>query len=344
MATKWNKKQLTSRKSASNKQIEYPLYMYHNLVIPNAMKNRKVSLFVLFMFAVTIHAFSQGKADSYVGDSSFHMKPDTFKNITTNYNTNNNYYNDNYHDYDYCNHCYNYHMDCYNITCLDNTTNYNELHNYDGNIWDDTLLYNTVKYTLPQFYRAAATGKIKLNDGDEYKDSVWFRHKWIDKNKYLQNYCFEKPFVPGLEYQYYKPKISDSVGTYSGIAVEYVLYSKFRSNKDYGPCQLRFYSKLGYLTSSKSNEPSMLNTSLGLTMSFERNPQRTFLVPYFGMESGGFFMSNHNIFYYMPTAGIQLLATHNIFIGVNGGYVYTNTHFTDWQGMFAQANVDISFW
>ncbi len=305
------------------------------------MKPHKASLLALVLFASTL--FANGQNDgTYTGNPAFQMKADSFPR-----NHNDYYKTHDSTDYRYksVDGCRDHGYETPNGESYENNNpDYYDTHDWNGLIWHDSIWNNNIRYSVTEFRKQVQEGKIKVNQGDEYADTVWFRKQWMPKDKYIKNYYFEKGFVPGLNYQYYKPNVQNLTGAYTGAAFEYLFYAKVHNDDEMGPGQLRFYGKLGYLSGNNSSESLITDLSMGLTMSFEKDPKRTFLVPYFGMEMGSFFMTDHNIAYYMPMAGLQLLALNGIFIGANGGYIYTNTHFEAWRGYFAQANIDISLW
>jgi hypothetical protein len=156
---------------------------------------------------------------------------------------------------------------------------------------------------------------------------------------------FETWFMPGLAYTYYQPKSTDSIGYFSGLTVEYLIYAKVEQNDGRGPSHVRWYSKLNILKSSKSDINSMFMYTLGLDLSLEKNPKRSYLIPYFGLEFGGMSQKQFgSTIQFTPTLGIHLLAKKNIFINVHGGYVYPVSNFETLQGWFGQAGLNFALW
>ncbi len=224
------------------------------------------------------------------------------------------------------------------------TINAQRYYGYESHYKKDSTYFEGTRYAVTDLYKLGDDHKIRLKDGDSYGDSTWFKHKWISNEKYNSVYYFETSFMPGFVYQYYVPKRSDSVGAYSGLAVEYLFYGKVHNNDDDGPSHARFYGKIGLMSSTKENERSILNMSLGLTLSLEKNPERVFLVPDFGIESGCFVQNKQATAYVIAMAGIQFYAMKNMFVGANGGYMYTLSNIYVWSGYYGQVNVDFSFW
>lgn len=156
---------------------------------------------------------------------------------------------------------------------------------------------------------------------------------------------YESYFIPGLGYSYYVPKGSDSTGNFHGIAVNYLIYSKMYQNNKPGPSIVRFYSKLSIMKSSEPDINDIFCYSLGLSFSFEKNPKRTILVPYFGLEFGGLSQSQWGTTgQFTPTLGIHFVARRNMYVNLQGGYVYPITNFDILQGLFLEAGINFALW
>jgi hypothetical protein len=156
---------------------------------------------------------------------------------------------------------------------------------------------------------------------------------------------FDVHFQPGVGYSYYSPKASDSLGNFSGMVIEYLIWAGVRQNEDRGPSHTRVYAKINLLKSDKSGVSDMFMYGGGLNFSFERNPKRGYLIPYFGVELGGISQSKvGSTFQITPLLGAHLVARKNIFVNLHGGYVYPVNDFEKLQGYFAQLGVTFSFW
>ena len=191
------------------------------------------------------------------------------------------------------------------------------------------------------------TGEIMAQNNSTTADSVYYYGKNIPKAEYnrLSKRNFESWFMPGLAYTYYQPKISDSLGYFSGVAVEYLIYANVQQSDSDGPSHVRLYSKFNILRSSKKEISSLFLYTAGLDLSIEKNPRRTFLIPYFGLEFGG--MSQKTVgstVQFTPTVGVHLLSTKNLFINAHGGYLYPIKNFESMQGWFAQVGANFALW
>jgi len=192
-----------------------------------------------------------------------------------------------------------------------------------------------------------------INAQEIKKDSIFFKNRYYystdpDYEKIRTDFMklnFESWFMPGLGYTYYRPKASDSTGVFNGIAVNYLIYAKMYQNNKPGPSHVRFYTKLSIVKSDKSEINDLFCYSLGLSFSFEKNPKRAYLVPFFGLEFGGLSQSQWGTTgQFTPTMGLHIISKRNLFINLQGGYVYPITNFDILQGLFLEAGVNFALW
>jgi len=185
------------------------------------------------------------------------------------------------------------------------------------------------------------------------KDSIFYKDKFHYTNdpEYKEikieydKLNFEAFFMPGVSYTLYVPKESDSTGIFKGIAVNYLIYSKMYQNNKPGPSHVRFYTKLSIMKSDQEEINDIFCYSLGLSFSFEKNPKRAFLVPFFGLEFGGLSQSQWGTTgQFTPTLGLHIISKRNLFINIQGGYVYPITNFDILQGLFLEAGVNFALW
>nr|NQU91962.1 hypothetical protein [Bacteroidota bacterium] len=185
------------------------------------------------------------------------------------------------------------------------------------------------------------------------KDSIFYKNKFYystdqDYEKIKAEYLklnFESWFMPGLGYTFYRPKGSDSTGVFNGIAVNYLIYAKMYQNNKPGPSHVRFYTKLSIVKSTEKDINDLFCYSVGLSFSFEKNPKRPYLVPFFGLEFGGLSQSQWGTTgQFTPTLGLHLVSKRNLFINIQGGYVYPITNFDILQGLFLEAGVNFALW
>jgi len=182
-------------------------------------------------------------------------------------------------------------------------------------------------------------------------DSVQFQGEYYAPNDYktvkaeYDKVNYETWFMPGICYSFYQPDAKDSLGMFSGIAVEYLFYTRENQNDDKGPSHVRWYGKLNILNSDKKSTSPMFSYLLGMDMSIERNPNRSFLIPYFGLEFGGLTHKKMgSTVLFVPTFGLHLFSKKNLYINVNGGYYYPISNLEMLRGWYAQAGVNFSLW
>ncbi len=197
----------------------------------------------------------------------------------------------------------------------------------------------------------AVTFKNHYNSGDKHGDSIRYNDKYYSPSDYAKekiNYDkvnYKTWFMPGLSYTYFKPEESEYLGNFSGLTIEYLIFAKVGQNDNHGPSHVRVYSKLNILKSSIEKINSMFMYSVGLDLSLEKNPKRSFLVPYFGIEFGGMSQNQYvSTIQLTPTFGVHVLSKKNIYINIQGGYVYPVKNFEMLQGWIGQAGVNFALW
>jgi hypothetical protein len=85
--------------------------------------------------------------------------------------------------------------------------------------------------------------------------------------------------------------------------------------------------------------------SAGVQMSIEKNPRRTFLIPFFGTEIGGISQKQlGTALTLFPTLGIHLLANKNIYFNVYAGYMYPVKKYDYLSGYSLQASINFAMW
>ncbi len=165
------------------------------------------------------------------------------------------------------------------------------------------------------------------------------------KQREYEKHNFETYFMPGLAYTLYMPRAKDSVGMFQGMAVEYLIFSQIHDNQNSGPSHVRVYAKLNMMKSTKKEMKDLFAYTLGLDLSLEKNPKREYLVPYFGLELGGFSQSQiGTLMHFTPILGIHIVSKKNLFVNIHGGYVYPVTSFDILQGYFLQAGLNFALW
>ncbi len=154
-------------------------------------------------------------------------------------------------------------------------------------------------------------------------------------------------FMPGLQYSGYGPNAQSTWGSFHGVSAEFLLYAWIARNDNRGPSHGRVYIDFDVLFSTRTGVRSAFLPSIGLDLSVERNPQRRFLLPYFGMETGGLFQKDINsLWMIVPFVGVHLFSSANVFVNTSVGYVLPidAQQFDELRGWRAKLGVDFSLW
>lgn len=153
-------------------------------------------------------------------------------------------------------------------------------------------------------------------------------------------------FMPGIGYKYYVPKNVDSLGTYSGVTTEFVIYSRAKNgvSRKSGPSRVKTYGNLSIISSDKKGVKDIFHCNLGLNLSFEGKANRKSSIPYFGLELGGMYQRNFSTFNFTPLVGVQVFSTRKMLWNIQGGYQYTTKLFDEYSGFTFSSSFNILLW
>lgn len=149
-------------------------------------------------------------------------------------------------------------------------------------------------------------------------------------------------FLPGAGYTAYAPNTGEFA---QGPRLEIVFFSWIHRNDNRGPSHGRLALDLDLLFPKKGK--SVFAPALAFDLSFERNPQRRFLIPTFGLSSGAILPTGRSgAASVTPTLGLHLYASPNIFVHAEGGYVLPlrPTVFDEYRGARGALVVDFTMW
>jgi len=185
----------------------------------------------------------------------------------------------------------------------------------------------------------------KPYDGKTEDDKIYSDWKgWVSENEY-KKYNYEMYAMPGAGYVFYRFTGHDSIGDYSGMFVEYLIWAKSHQNNDFGPSHVKIYTKFNLNKSTNDEMSRMFIYSAGVQMSIEKNPKRTFLIPFFGTEIGGISQKQlGTALTVFPTIGIHALANKNIYFNVYAGYLYPVKKYDYLSGYSLQASINFAMW
>ncbi|MFO0588232.1 MAG: hypothetical protein U0441_11860 [Polyangiaceae bacterium] len=153
---------------------------------------------------------------------------------------------------------------------------------------------------------------------------------------------YETFFMPGGQAMMYKPQGVAMPYVGGGFHIDVVRWS--HHNNDFGPGEGAVYMQ-GSLLKSPSSEHTLGIYEGGFNLSFEKNPKRRYLIPYFGMTAGGMFADDlpHSGFV-QPLAGLHVYSAPSVIIEVQGGYMFPTDAVDQLNGFRAQASLRFHLW
>ncbi|MCC6213319.1 MAG: hypothetical protein IT376_00485 [Polyangiaceae bacterium] len=154
---------------------------------------------------------------------------------------------------------------------------------------------------------------------------------------------WESFFLPGAGYSMYA---QSGGGVAHGGRVEIAIGSWIHRNGNRGPSHGRVLVDLDLLFPPDGG-PSIFVPSLALDLSFERNPQRSWLLPAFGLAAGWVLPSGgRSTGMVTPHVALHLYTSTNLFVTATGGYLlpFSTSSFDERRGVRASLSVDYSMW
>ena len=184
------------------------------------------------------------------------------------------------------------------------------------------------------------TGNYEITFYIKYEDKVD-----SIKSKFTVNEEWESSWMPGVSFSYYQPDNKSQYGTLMGPSVEYLLVSWIHRNENKGPSHGRVYIKLDMLSSDNDTITDSFVYSMGTNLSIERNAQRSWLIPFYGLELGGFYNKiTANVFFIAPTAGVWIYTSQNIHVNFEAKYQLPTYDFENLKGYKLNLGFNMSLW
>ena len=153
---------------------------------------------------------------------------------------------------------------------------------------------------------------------------------------------YENYMVPGAQAVMYRP--SGVEKPYFGGGFQLTLGRWSHQNDDFGPAEGHVFFQASLLQ-SQSSEHVMGIYEGGVTLSFEKNPKRRYLIPFFGFTTGAMVTEDlPKSGFVQPVAGIHLYSHHNVVADVQGGYVFPFEAVDDLHGFRVQAALRFHLW
>lgn len=153
---------------------------------------------------------------------------------------------------------------------------------------------------------------------------------------------YETYLVPGAQAVMYRPAGVEEPYFGGGASISVVRWS--HQNDDFGPAEGNVYVQASLLDSASSSHVMGIYEA-GVTLSFERNPRRRYLIPYFGMTSGGIVANDlRDSGFLQPLLGVHLFSHPNVQADLQGGYVFPTADVDRLHGFRAQASLRVHMW
>lgn len=151
--------------------------------------------------------------------------------------------------------------------------------------------------------------------------------------------------LPGLGYSVYAPRDSEAADLFHGVNLKFLLATWIHRNDNRGPSHGQLYVNVELLDSTAEDLSLMFTYAGGLSLSFERNPTRSWLIPYYGLELGGMIQRELGAhFQATPYLGVHAYANSHVFVGLRGGYRLVPRRIDELAGFHAGLAVDFSVW
>ncbi len=154
--------------------------------------------------------------------------------------------------------------------------------------------------------------------------------------------------MPGLLVSTLVPADTRTWGVFGGGGVEFLIAAWIHSNENRGPSHGRVVLNLEVLRPTRQSGAA-LQTSLGVDLSIERNPGRSFLVPFYGLDLGVLVhrsLESSAVAHATPLVGVHLFSSRNVFLTASAGYMLplSGRYFDELRAVRAALSADLSLW
>ncbi|HYV48698.1 MAG TPA: putative Ig domain-containing protein [Myxococcaceae bacterium] len=151
--------------------------------------------------------------------------------------------------------------------------------------------------------------------------------------------------LPGARYGVFLPVATDEVGVLHGVSLELAVTAWIHRNENRGPSHGRVYLRADLLSSTAPGVPLGLIYAAGFDLSFERNPRRHWLIPFYAVEAGGVVHPSYGHFFQATAlVGAHLWTSRNVFLDVSAGYLVAPGALQLFRGWRASAGANVTFW
>jgi hypothetical protein len=156
---------------------------------------------------------------------------------------------------------------------------------------------------------------------------------------------WEAFLVPGAHYLYYRPAGHARLGAFHGVSLELALVTWVYRNERHGPSHGRINARMELAFSDRDRVHELSSYALGFELSFERDPGRRFLVPFFGVDLGGLYQQRvGHVLVTEPRLGVLLWSSRRLQASVSGAYVLPGSHLASLRGYRLLAGALVNLW
>jgi len=151
--------------------------------------------------------------------------------------------------------------------------------------------------------------------------------------------------LPGARYGVFVPVAAGEVGVLHGASLELAAIAWIHRNENRGPSHGRIYLRADLLSSTAPGMPLGLIYAGGFDLSFERNPQRHWLIPFYAVEVGGLAHPSYGHFFQgTALVGAHLWTSRNVFVDASVGYLVAPAALQLFRGWRASVGANVTFW
>lgn len=175
-------------------------------------------------------------------------------------------------------------------------------------------------------------------------NSDGYDNGYRSKSNYTPSW--ERNIIPGISYLSFNPAKKDSFGSYSGIAPEFSLHTRYRGrNNSSNPSISNVYARLGILKSENKSESKIYYSAIGVRLSFENRLKRNYLIPFFGDEFSYAYKENEGgALLNIPQVGVYMFFNKNIQASFSAGYVYPFGKRSTYTGYTISGSLSFLLW
>jgi hypothetical protein len=187
--------------------------------------------------------------------------------------------------------------------------------------------------------------RVTASDGESTTTREITLEVILQQRAFHEHREWQSYLLPGAGYAFYAPRSRDSTGSFQGVVLEVLIAAWIHRNENRGPSHGRVYLNAEILDSSADGVPVLFSYALGFSLSLERNPQRKFLVPNYGLDLGQIIHDDFGSrFQSTPYLGLHLFSDRNLFISTRFGYRLVPAELERLGGLHFAASADFSIW